>query len=1208
MVIFSLYKSLLISPENSIEKLCRCSDEKNIVVLVLHTIICMSKKESLPYQLDVTKILLSNPSLTLLIDIWWRIALSEKQWSSERLQLKQTGLPFNKNPSFTYRYVYSELFYRGMSSSHLKDVLVPDFLEDKTILSKLSHLITIICLTASKEELVILLKPVLLSSHASTYVYSILSLERSYQEMLLPLIFLIMRDDMRISSVVYWKFRCLAIDLSIKNLSYCRIIRDLLLDSNDFQELCVDLSIDYLDDIVEIIDNHAENIDEMDINHHAILSNLVESTLRSIMSKISSKLLAAESWTSATTSTTQTAQNSLSTRMRMLAKAAAILSHILYTKYNLCYIDSMQIAIQSMVDRIQNMTSNESNCLSHLHVCTSLTLTQLVLIYSERTSTESIIADQAQRMKVYWKLLEQILEISTQRYQSEDGHQAHLLLYDIVKWKSDADKLRDLCLLELGLDRIDNLLPIAMLSGWQEVVNQWRLMSSDNEMLDHQEASLVFIENFNRLAKPLSISSISEEPCDWITCLGFILQAGFMSEYEELHDLMLYATNVARFPPHSRILSVVSLWIDVTVRKPSADSVWMKPVMPNELKQITDKFANYSLNQFHDLIYNSPTHLCRACFGEKDGGAILSLASKPILKLPSTESISPTKNPITALSIDTIVDYLQRRKPCQCAQLIDTSADRMDEGDQEASAAMVAWPALLAVYSALRYIRQSRDIHQSHSILFAVDVSDLPIRRLLQILSLPQVIIDPCARSMMDEIIRLLQNISPDFLLPDRIDSLSWRSWIAPSTLTAIDEERLLSSFDPSLLQQLVSLPLAGLHQLCCKTLFPKLLTDIDSSEIAYEYIHAIDGQHVYSHRFHLLLINWLLDHPSTVTSSAPRIITSYRILVQEPMLLFRIDISQLMRRSICRLIFHILKAVITVSNANTVDICRLRKARSASTKQQRARISKYPTLVDLEECVDPVLFNMLQDVMICKLLLQLSKDAKSANKPSIDDLVVDMMLFLRQKNKDLIRALMHFEVIHDSDDWTLLFSSSLLHHDTAEIIVSMLKRRPRKTKHFVDSLSYAMSHLRYSSGDVDAKLIVNIQENLITFLLDASPSHVTVFHPVEQNEMVDGFVSELLDILVRSNPAKAFYLFKTIIRSTDGYANKRYKDIFRAKYVQEEVTNIEDFAAKILKDESYLIEEEAIILMDDEIMNRGDNVRMAGRKRSYSFGEPLIP
>ena len=199
-------------------------------------------------------------------------------------------------PEMQYCYVKRQLYQCGTSTTLLSDIIVPSFLDDFDDKSKslpsmiLRILIPVILLTVNKDEFVSILKPILLCTHSALFLQTVLICHDTFKERIFNLVFSIFNDSTPIENVVYWKFRRLLLELSKLDVHYGIMLRDMLIQSKSFQELTIDISLLYLDDLIEVINDHVSNSPNETILNHDLFKNVSVPTLMTILNYITTKL------------------------------------------------------------------------------------------------------------------------------------------------------------------------------------------------------------------------------------------------------------------------------------------------------------------------------------------------------------------------------------------------------------------------------------------------------------------------------------------------------------------------------------------------------------------------------------------------------------------------------------------------------------------------------------------------------------------------------------------------------------------------------------------------------------------------------------------------------------------------------------------------------------------------------------------------------
>lgn len=242
------------------------------------------------------------PSISLNVEAYWTEAIAKihDDQSSNKAKSDVSSTISNLNnfkPIFEQlsaidqlNLVANELSKSSMSSSLLVGINLPYFLEDYDEISNsvssicLRMCIAIICLTAAnQDQLMIFLKPIVLCKDAALFIQTILKCHDAYKYVLIPSIIAIFFDSLATDSSIYWKFRRLILSLSQYDSDFGKIFRDILLRREAHHELCMDISLECLDDIVDMIDKQVSNANDCYILNHSFFNNLTVTTLLRMM-------------------------------------------------------------------------------------------------------------------------------------------------------------------------------------------------------------------------------------------------------------------------------------------------------------------------------------------------------------------------------------------------------------------------------------------------------------------------------------------------------------------------------------------------------------------------------------------------------------------------------------------------------------------------------------------------------------------------------------------------------------------------------------------------------------------------------------------------------------------------------------------------------------------------------------------------------------
>lgn len=753
------------------------------------------------------------------------------------------------------------------------------------------------------------------------------------------------------------------------------------------------------------------------------------------------------------------------------------------------------------------------------------------------------------------------------------------------------------------------------------------------------------------------------------------------------------------------------------------------PILPSDVRQLTSKFLSMEITEFTDIIDDSCCkYICRHCFRVKniqfDDSFLLNGDDSVIYDTYHSNQYSDDIHPKLStekvqgglVSCDTTLQMIfdDAKQLFKGNDIIDKSQIMSDEDDDTIDkidyckclqqdfnpkgSNTCALPGILATYVTIKYSKLCRDVKKSYPSLFECDLTSIPIKCVIQTMGIPHLFADLKNRKILEEMMKLLQILYPSLLLPDRINQLylsSSRSFIRIRTQSSINtaihpmaEESqnysdIIATIDGLSSQHssrlLARLTISELNDITITRLLPKLIEENQPKIL--NTIFAIHQIHPLPSEYELMIMNWLFSDECPYadqankakdrTTSRSRLvhIPSYQLLIQEPILLLRLHENLLLKETVLALLLHILKGVLVSSQALVFEIVRARRSYRAQSTKQPSQTS-HPNRLDLQCQVDPELYLLIQDVMICKLLLSLwqryqlvyieSNTTTSANLLNdmksleidhgkvffmdiqsneklrrVKGLILDTFIWLRERNKDLMRAMIHFESFSYFMDWILVLSSSSLIAELGRNILGNLTTGTARSSSYTSSnfrnalqhtiyfLTFFVEDRKKEYGLIEKGQVViyqefasKIAEQVTVFLIEISPLQVTVFHSISYNETIDSLVSELLDLLVIIYPRRALYLYDYIFKSTEGYAFKRYKDVMKAKYIAINVHNPDDFVTIVLKDRSVLNDDVIVPVstmiqnatatntstsyIHDDIADR--DARYTGRKRSYSF------
>lgn len=526
---------------------------------------------------------------------------------------------------------------------------------------------------------------------------------------------------------------------------------------------------------------------------------------------------------------------------------------------------------------------------------------------------------------------------------------------------------------------------------------------------------------------------------------------------------------------------------------------------------------------------------------------------------------------------------------------------------------------ILSIYSCVQYIRLSRDIQYTFPSLFEVELASVPIKHIIQILSLNHIHQLPTNKILLESLIYLLNdtNMYPELFLSDRINdlkcspfvcvnnklslvlkyvpmirNLSWQclgkyvtkylncSEIPCDDISALendisqkDDDFLLSLSIKNFELFLRCLSVPQLNRIGTNILL-SIIFQIDSVKVldmptcmsVFEVFRLIHIVHPLPQTYELLIVNYLLD--MKYVDSSIKLISTYRKLVEEPIILFKISFEFLSNPILFKILMFILRSLMITSNALFSQVLLCRKAMNAYTHRIQSQMSndlsskiiKSDFVVNIEiEC-----YSNIQDIIIAKLLLSFWQqyiqrlNSHNLKTDSIGDcdqsqfessdlrmssLLKKEFIFMIEwlhshTNGKLIKLLMYYE-LHDIVHWKILLSSSVLSSEIASHLILLITipadvNKCTTSRQYFNTLLYCVYYLQYSSiileslssdevytskiGSVLYQYTHKILTLLPRFIVNEGIEFITVFHPLDYLLEIDEIISQLIDIMTHNS------------------------------------------------------------------------------------------
>ena len=428
------------------------------------------------------------------LELFWKEGIFGRNCQSTETTIQSFE---NLNPISLFWCIKEELLKVGLKFTTIAETTVPSFLNDLYFIETTGiFLFPVICYCCDETELVGIITALCISNYCPIYFQSILTTSPGIQKIIIETIFLTLNDKFNNDNAIYWRFRQLCCSLSSKDRNIALCFRDILLEYQMFSELCIDLSIVFLNDSIEIIDQLIEESNDW------ILTNTSPKTFHSIISVIlnSFHTIIIDNNSSQTEKTTKLFQ---SARVFAITSQYLILNSNANKFNNNTLIESIQIlqTLETNIEIILNLDLNNNYELKSqiLRISYTLCVIKLVIILSKdndlKNNTLFHCNNEINRTII---LLEEItkqfneikinnnLFINNRNFQYFMGH--NMISYICVYNHSDG-MLRDLIISELNLYLKKLFLP-KELSGWNLVLNILQKLSFYQKRITPQDLIL----------------------------------------------------------------------------------------------------------------------------------------------------------------------------------------------------------------------------------------------------------------------------------------------------------------------------------------------------------------------------------------------------------------------------------------------------------------------------------------------------------------------------------------------------------------------------------------------------------------------------------------------------------------------------------------------------------------------------------------------
>ncbi len=496
--------------------------------------------------------------------------------------------------------------------------------------------------------------------------------------------------------------------------------------------------------------------------------------------------------------------------------------------------------------------------------------------------------------------------------------------------------LRELLLDELGLrhSRCASLLSTSTTSFVpnkvvMQILSQMNLACKGELSDNNYVSSLLHVKNndYNQIYIPSTISRLDERPGDWACALTLIFVHDLFGKCgvsgEIIHNIMTNVMGKLHYPPHTWSIKLVDAWLSRSIQPVPKSNLAVKsnstfyessrvgvtglPLLPSEVKTLT---RNLCLTHFEmkSTVY---CNICSNCAGSDSDSSFLS------------------PNPTSAPSLIKSCCLAT----CTC-NVQDINLQSWRSG----------WSGVLATYYALKYHAINMDSAPSNTTLFLSDYRELPMIRCINYLT--NTIGNHIVQQFAPGYMSLIRRFCPEILhIDDTIVSYRYqKQHIILSSQTQLSHE-ILAKYDNEHLNKLASdtivayvcAPLTSassvktingdkLMDICAQILdsmrekYAKTNQSSDYYLMLYQIWWDIYVIHPLPQMIELNTFNKILEfflHRHSNNYSYPKYIPSYSVLVEEPMVLFRLPFATIINPCVLRIVNRIVVSALLASKVS---------------------------------------------------------------------------------------------------------------------------------------------------------------------------------------------------------------------------------------------------------------------------------------------------
>jgi hypothetical protein len=738
--------------------------------------------------------------------------------------------------------------------------------------------------------------------------------------------------------------------IASKHQKIAESIRNLLLSNQEFPSLILDISQQYLADTLEVFidenvlfnSSHNNNPD----THQGGSWLLAADNVKRIEYLSNHSITNIKNYLSSEESSHASAHNNSSKALecirsfRIFIFLQSLLSPRNYVSYLQQHISSqydLHDIIQSYLRSLQQCNGSYPQCIvTNLRIIISFIFMEIILYCrllngKGPDSNLDLVNKELDRHQILLiKTYEHIIAAST----SDGGKSSSYIIYlEIALKYNNNSALRELLLDELGLrsSRCASLLSTTSASFIPNkivlhLLNQVKLMYAGNVSENNYVWSLLRVTNndYSQVHVPPVISRLEESPGDWTCTLTLLFIHDLFGKYcipgETIHHMMNNVMGKLQYPPHTWCVKLIDAWLSRSIQPVSRSNLTLKsnstayesskvgvtglPLLASEIKVLTNTLC---LTHFEmtNVVY---CNICSACSG----------SDSDISFLNQNHTAQPNVANFSSFGA------------CKCNFQSTNQVWRS------------CWSGVVATYYALKYHAMNMDSAPSVATLFLSDYRELPIIRCINYLTntIGNFVVQQVAPVYMS----LIRRFCPEILHVDGT-VVAYRyhkqNLILSSQIQVTHE--MLAKCDSKELNILVSDTIVA-YASGNPTHVARKVNAGTNTDICIQEIENIRKKYIKTDRlsdFYALLYQLWLDiyvihplpqmvelnsfnkilecfiHRHNDNYSYPKYIPSYSLLIEEPMVLFRLPHAAIINPCILGIVNKVVVSALLASKVS---------------------------------------------------------------------------------------------------------------------------------------------------------------------------------------------------------------------------------------------------------------------------------------------------